>query len=69
MKEYIEFIIPVEMGALPQGQLDWYLKKSKGMIVRCKDCEYYRDDGWCLYNNHPQTNKDRFCADGKRSVK
>lgn len=40
MKEYMEFVIPVECGTLPQSQLDWYLQKSKGkMIIRCKKCK------------------------------
>ena len=36
-------------------------------IVRCRDCEHYRADGYCTYNNHDQLNLEWFCADGRRS--
>ena len=35
-------------------------------IIRCKDCLYFRKDGYCTYNNHNILRKEWFCADGER---
>ena len=40
--------------------------EDRQCIVHCKDCEHYRQDGYCKYNNHPQSNKEWYCADGLR---
>ena len=34
-------------------------------LVRCRDCKHYRQDGFCTYNNHVQSDPDWFCADGE----
>ena len=40
------------------------LLKGQPKIVRCLDCVYYRQDGYCEYNNFALYNKNWFCADG-----
>lgn len=36
-------------------------------VVRCKDCHYYKGNGWCNRSGiHLTVNDDWFCADGER---
>ena len=39
--------------------------KSVKRLVRCKDCVWWMQDGYCEYNHHSQINKEWFCADGE----
>ena len=69
MKEYIEFVIPVEMGKSSQGEMNWYIDKSKGIIIRCKDCKWWHHNSTC-YNENVKfgcyRKSDWFCAEGER---
>ena len=44
-------------------------EQERPRIIRCRECEHYRADGYCTYNNHDQPNKEWFCADGRRLEK
>ena len=36
-------------------------------VVRCKNCHYYKGNGWCNRSGiHLEVNDDWFCADGTR---
>ena len=36
-------------------------------VVKCKDCRFYRGNGWCNRSGiHLEVNDDWFCADGRR---
>ena len=39
---------------------------EKTELVRCSDCKYFRDDGYCTYNNIVILKKGYYCADGRR---
>lgn len=41
-------------------------EQERPRIIRCRECVHYRVDGYCMYNNHSQLDKDWFCADGRR---
>ena len=38
-------------------------------VVKCKDCRFYRGNGWCnLSGIHLEVNDDWFCADAELKI-
>ena len=47
-----------------QSRPEWCPMKE---LVRCKDCHFYKGNGWCNRSGiHLEVNDEWFCADGEK---
>ena len=43
------------------------MQDEQPQIIRCKDCHFYKGNGWCNRSGiHLEVNDEWFCADGEK---